>query len=493
MFFNSIEIFKFLLLNNARMDNLNSPCFAIAGGSYDVIHILEQQNIISPQNVHHLNSFIISAIRYHRNEIADYLIESLGFCFDFESLAASIRYNNYDAFVKSVPVLRVNPNQRGSEFETAMYTCVNFGRLEFLKFLSHIDGIDFNVKSISVEWSPLHLAASYNQLEVIKYLCSMTSEEEIKKQKISSNLDENENTNENDNNNENENDNNNENENDNNNEDVNDNNNENESKNVNDNNNEDVNDNNNEYVNDNNYENESKNENDNNNEDVNDNNYENESKNENDNINVNENNREKNQKENELNDNKNNDDDDNENERIDSKETSFQQMDMSTFIEHRDEVPHNEQNSQKESSRFIDVNVRSVNGITPLHLATSNGFARAVSFLCSIKSVNVNARNLRGETPLHFATLGNVETLIALCQRPDIDLNAVNEDGETPLFFAIKSENVEMVRYLLSFPKLNRKIQSRNGQTPASLAQKRFTLYHNEKCWDIMKLFKDDF
>ncbi|KAK8886539.1 hypothetical protein M9Y10_042003 [Tritrichomonas musculus] len=482
MFFNSIEIFKFLLLNSAQMDKCDSPCFAVAGGSYDVIHQLEQKNIIADNKT----SLLINiAIRYHRNEIVDYLNESLGFGFDFESLASSIRYNNYYAFTKTVQMLKSNPNERSADFETALYICVNFGRIEFLKFLSHVDGIDFNAKSISVEWSPLHLAASYNQLETIKYLCTMNSSsdesnhEKDKTQNSKAINSNNQNSNMNNN--------------DQSNKTIN-NNDQNNSMNNNNQNNSMNNNNQNNSMNNNAQSNKTINNNDQNN-NMNNNNQNNSmNNNAQSNKTINNNDQNSNMNNNDQNNNLNNvdgnecrmdeakkqdgccDEDDSE---ADSDGDSFDNV----FISDSPKVTSSH-------DRFIDVNVKSISLMTPLHLAASNGFAEVVSFLCSLKDVNVNATNIRGETPLHFAATSNIEMVKNLCSRTDINVNAVNVDGETPLFFAIKKEDVEIVKFFLSLPGIDKNVVARNGQTPVSLALKRFNLYRSDKCYDIYFLLK---
>ena len=168
MFFRSKEIFKYLFNNGAKLSQDYAAVYAIAGGDYDIIHIIAQKdpNLFS-------TAALRSAIRYHHYEIIDYLHENLEIPYDFECLYTSIVYNNFKTFYETVSLLKTNPNARSMNSEASLYTCVNFGRFEMFKFISQIDGINLNARSIGVKWTPLHLAASYNNLEIIKYLFSL--------------------------------------------------------------------------------------------------------------------------------------------------------------------------------------------------------------------------------------------------------------------------------------------------------------------------------
>ncbi|OHS99543.1 hypothetical protein TRFO_33999 [Tritrichomonas foetus] len=73
MAFHSFNIFKYLLLNNVKFFQ-NSINFAIIGGNYEIIHILEEELNITFD----LNNYFLS-IRYHYPEIADYLLTTTNF------------------------------------------------------------------------------------------------------------------------------------------------------------------------------------------------------------------------------------------------------------------------------------------------------------------------------------------------------------------------------------------------------------------------------
>ncbi|EAS07494.2 IQ calmodulin-binding motif protein (macronuclear) [Tetrahymena thermophila SB210] len=79
-----------------------------------------------------------------------------------------------------------------------------------------------------------------------------------------------------------------------------------------------------------------------------------------------------------------------------------------------------------------DLNVRDMQGNTPLHLAAKNSHFQFASWLLS-KKANPNLRNINGWTPLHFAFQANKLEGVMLIQTHGGDLNILNKKGETPL------------------------------------------------------------
>ena len=68
-FFQSINIFRFIFLKNGEITKDLSK-YAIAGGNYEIIHLLETKNAVFDEEC------LITAISYHHNDIAEYLIDN---------------------------------------------------------------------------------------------------------------------------------------------------------------------------------------------------------------------------------------------------------------------------------------------------------------------------------------------------------------------------------------------------------------------------------
>ena len=90
-FYGSVKCFKYFLLNNAKLKP--SICkFAVAGGNYEIIHILEQKNLSFE------DCFRLS-VEYHRYEITDWLLQSysldskqFSFCAYTQNIPALLLY-----------------------------------------------------------------------------------------------------------------------------------------------------------------------------------------------------------------------------------------------------------------------------------------------------------------------------------------------------------------------------------------------------------------
>ena len=72
-FFGSEKCFKYLLMNECRLDL--AAKYAIAGSNSEIIHICHQQNSSFKDS-------LILSIRYHRWEITEWLLETLNVCFN---------------------------------------------------------------------------------------------------------------------------------------------------------------------------------------------------------------------------------------------------------------------------------------------------------------------------------------------------------------------------------------------------------------------------
>lgn len=87
--------------------------------------------------------------------------------------------------------------------------------------------------------------------------------------------------------------------------------------------------------------------------------------------------------------------------------------------------------------RGVDVNVKDINGLTPLHLAVTHSSLDIVEMLCAHTYCNVNAINYTGDTALHMAvTYNNIAILKTLIIYGGVNLNTENSYYQSPLILA---------------------------------------------------------
>lgn len=121
----------------------------------------------------------------------------------------------------------------------------------------------------------------------------------------------------------------------------------------------------------------------------------------------------------------------------------------------------------------LDVNVKSPNGSTLLHVAAATGHVGNVTALLEGISSNIddfiNAEDDAGDTPLHYAALhGSFEVLTFFIEK-GANLNASNKRGDTPLHFAVSGKHFEVVEHLLENG-ANDDVENLDGCTPLCLA-----------------------
>ena len=89
---------------------------------------------------------------------------------------------------------------------------------------------------------------------------------------------------------------------------------------------------------------------------------------------------------------------------------------------------------------------------TPLHLACSHGNAAAVDALIEVRGIELNAVDSNLQTPLHNACLfGDKWIVERLLKTKKVDLFAENDDGMTPLHVACLEGQTEIVKLILLY------------------------------------------
>lgn len=224
-YYGSLQIFKFLLLNSAKFTD-NLPLYAIIGGNYEIIHLIEKNRHIEFNQIS-----IETAVLFHRNELVEYLINNYELKINLNCLFNSIVSQNVDFFKtyfiennsidinrnNSMSLLNVIMENKGIEFLNAFAVkyrndreaiksisflsnkAIENGDFFTLKYLIHgkffqpsvelnhvekafkkgyIEIIDLILKETNCSinhfffdnWTSLHFAARYNNTDLIHYI-----------------------------------------------------------------------------------------------------------------------------------------------------------------------------------------------------------------------------------------------------------------------------------------------------------------------------------
>lgn len=192
-FFGSMKIFKFLFMNNVRKGRMIAN-FAVAGGNYEIIHILEGENISFTDL-----SVVQTAIKFFRNDIVEYLEPSPN-----DAIKLSLHYSNIDCLLKNLndidskfsidsefnqicfkiakngysELLRIacvlNPNCVNIESPTHQYMlhqAIFYGNDEMATFLIENKNTDLNIQN-GEQKTPIFFAVQRKNIKIIELLCS---------------------------------------------------------------------------------------------------------------------------------------------------------------------------------------------------------------------------------------------------------------------------------------------------------------------------------
>jgi ankyrin repeat protein len=185
-YFGSIKCFKQAVMND-DIDLTDISKYAVAGGSNEIIRILEQKGVSFD------NCFEIG-VKYHRMNLCDWLLtrtkcESI-------SLLSSLRYFNYPAFFftminekrfndalpaaaeqGSIDVVKyiveqcqANVEDKDTKGLTPLHIAANEGHIEIVKYLFEKYPANVEQKDQEYGWTPLHNASGNGHIDVIKYL-----------------------------------------------------------------------------------------------------------------------------------------------------------------------------------------------------------------------------------------------------------------------------------------------------------------------------------
>ena len=117
-------------------------------------------------------------------------------------------------------------------------------------------------------------------------------------------------------------------------------------------------------------------------------------------------------------------------------------------------------------SKLVDVNARTKDGKTGLHLAIQEGDPDIIRLLLGNARIDINARDANRRTPLHLAVIDYAyESVFDLvgCNRTDV--NAEDKDGWTALRWAARQGRKSLVKVLLTAPAIAVNARDAKGWT----------------------------
>jgi ankyrin repeat protein len=119
----------------------------------------------------------------------------------------------------------------------------------------------------------------------------------------------------------------------------------------------------------------------------------------------------------------------------------------------------------------VDVNHKDVSGLTPLALATKQGFREVMDELIKKGEADVNCRDANMRTPLMEAVACRDYSIVqTLLSAEDIAVNAQDENGMTSLAWAVFLDCMDITALLLSQNNIDVDLGAAGGTTPLMLA-----------------------
>ena len=147
-FYGSEKCFKYAMMNGCKL-NENICMYAIAGGSNEIVHILEQGGF-------KFNNCLNISVMFHRNEMFSWL--STHFNYKPVELFNCINY-----FDEQIFFFYIENGDADMSGEMPFFGAVNTGNLEILKYLRTC-GVDENVEDIA------YRACQRGHFNIIEYL-----------------------------------------------------------------------------------------------------------------------------------------------------------------------------------------------------------------------------------------------------------------------------------------------------------------------------------
>ncbi|XP_071636387.1 uncharacterized protein [Temnothorax longispinosus] len=118
--------------------------------------------------------------------------------------------------------------------------------------------------------------------------------------------------------------------------------------------------------------------------------------------------------------------------------------------------------------RGADINARSVNSWTTLHLAAKGPSLEVIKFILD-KNLNVNVKDINGQSPLHIAAAHGRKNIVEFFVKAGLCVNELDKRNRTPLHVAAQYGHEDTIEFLLR-NKANISAQDKSGFSPLHYA-----------------------
>lgn len=164
-FFGSINIFKFLWMNKVNIDDSIGK-YVIAGGNYEIIHLVEDCISYSQDDLY-------AAIQFHQNDIYDYIINNNDFKFNENEIMTAVSSNNLEFLVNNIDQIKeCQKNDNVIHYLTKSIHNKNVMIFIFLFIQNYQNLKELERFSLS---SLLKEAISEKSFEIVKFLINVQS------------------------------------------------------------------------------------------------------------------------------------------------------------------------------------------------------------------------------------------------------------------------------------------------------------------------------
>ncbi|OHT02375.1 hypothetical protein TRFO_30572 [Tritrichomonas foetus] len=162
----SLNIFKFLWMNLADL-TYNLLGYAVAGGNYEIVHIVESKRPKYTQEA------LQMAIQFHRNDLVHYIIETADIEMNLNILFTCISSFNYEIFQEYAPSIIKDVNEIQNDI-TMLHAACQCGNIDVVNILVQIPELDPNIRDKNGKTS-LHIAARGGYMNIVKSLVKFTN------------------------------------------------------------------------------------------------------------------------------------------------------------------------------------------------------------------------------------------------------------------------------------------------------------------------------